>query len=74
VLDLKIVALDYVLLNDYADADHWIRYSLSVDPNDAEAWYEAGRRIVHTFNYFRHALNASPGHAGTGTVIAVYCH
>ena len=41
--ELKTVALDYVLLNDYDDAEHWARYSLSLDGNDAEAWYEFGR-------------------------------
>jgi tetratricopeptide (TPR) repeat protein len=55
--DLKTVALDYVLLNDYTDAEHWIRYSLSLDANDPEAWYEAGR-IEYTLNYFRPALEA----------------
>jgi tetratricopeptide (TPR) repeat protein len=55
--DLKTVALDYVLLNDYKDAEHWIRYALSMDPNDSEAWYEAGR-IEYTLNYFRPALDA----------------
>ena len=55
--DLKTVALDYVLLNDYADAEHWIRYALSLDANDPEAWYEAGR-IEYTLNYFRPALEA----------------
>lgn len=55
--DLKTVALDYVLLDDYADAEHWIRYSLSLDANDAEAWYEAGR-IEYTLNYFRPALDS----------------
>lgn len=55
--DLKTVALDYVLLKDYADANHWIRSSLSMDANDAEAWYEAGR-IQYTLNYFQPALEA----------------
>jgi predicted Zn-dependent protease len=34
--DLKIVALDYVLLKDYPDAQHWIHSALSLDANDAE--------------------------------------
>ena len=55
--DLETVALDYVLLDDYADADHWIRYSLSLDANNAEAWYEAGR-IEYTLNHFQPALEA----------------
>lgn len=55
--ELKTVALDYVLLNDYDDAEHWARYSLSLDANDAEAWYEFGR-IEYTLNRFRAALDA----------------
>jgi Tfp pilus assembly protein PilF len=55
--DLKTVALDYVLLDDYTDAEHWIRFSLSIDANDAETWYEAGR-IDYTLNYFQPALDA----------------
>lgn len=55
--DLKTVALDYVLLNDYKDAEHWIRYSLSLDANDPEAWYEAGR-IEYTLNRFQDALES----------------
>ena len=42
-LDLKIVALDYVLLGDMADADTWLTRSLSWNPKDAEAWYDLGR-------------------------------
>jgi Flp pilus assembly protein TadD len=41
--DLKIVALDYVLLRDYADADKWLTKSVAMDPRDAEAWYYLGR-------------------------------
>ncbi len=41
--DLRIVALDYVLLNDYPDALHWLHRAVALDPNDAEAWYDLGR-------------------------------
>jgi tetratricopeptide (TPR) repeat protein len=41
--DLKIVALDYILLKDYIDADHWLTRSLQWDPRDAQAWYYLGR-------------------------------
>lgn len=41
--DLKIVALDYMLLKDYVDADHWLTRSLQWDPHDAQAWYYLGR-------------------------------
>jgi tetratricopeptide (TPR) repeat protein len=34
-LDLKIVALDYLLLKDYNDADRWLTRSLQDDPRDA---------------------------------------
>jgi tetratricopeptide (TPR) repeat protein len=55
--ELKTVALDYVLLNDYDDAEHWARYSLSLDANDAEAWYEFAR-IEYTLNRFQAAVEA----------------
>jgi tetratricopeptide (TPR) repeat protein len=41
--DLKIVALDYILLKDFIDADHWLTRSLQWDPRDAQAWFYLGR-------------------------------
>lgn len=41
--DLKIVALDYILLKDNTDADHWLTRSLQADPRDPQAWYYLGR-------------------------------
>lgn len=41
--DLKIVAMDYVLLRDYADADKWLTKSVELNPADSEAWYYLGR-------------------------------
>jgi tetratricopeptide (TPR) repeat protein len=41
--DLKIVALDYILLADYVDADKWLTRSLQWNPKDADAWYQIGR-------------------------------
>lgn len=52
--DLKWVALDYVLLNDYKDASRWMSVSLSMDQNDEEAWYAMGR-IAYTLNNFKQA-------------------
>lgn len=52
--DLKWVALDYVLLNDYKDASKWMSFSLSMDQNDEEAWYGMGR-IAYTLNNFKQA-------------------
>ena len=41
--DLKLVALDYVLLEDYPDAIHWLTRSVAADPANEEAWYYLGR-------------------------------
>ncbi len=54
---LRFVALDYVLLNDYADADRWITVAVKLDPTDGEAWYSLGR-IKYTENQFNEAVNA----------------
>lgn len=42
-LDLKIVALDYVLLEDYPDADRWLSRAVEWNPRDIESWYDLGR-------------------------------
>jgi tetratricopeptide (TPR) repeat protein len=41
--DLKIVGLDYVLLDDYSDAIKWLEKSVSMDPRNVDAWYCLGR-------------------------------
>jgi Tfp pilus assembly protein PilF len=41
--DLKIVGLDYVLLNDYADASKWLEKAVELDPKNKDAWYYLGR-------------------------------
>lgn len=41
--DLKVVALDYVLLKDYVDADKWLTKSLTMNPADSQSWYYLGR-------------------------------
>lgn len=41
--DLKIVALDYILLNDYADAIKWLEKAVELDPYNKDAWYYLGR-------------------------------
>lgn len=55
--DLKTVALDYVLLNDYADAERWSRKAISLDANDPESWYELGR-IEYNLNHFQQAVDS----------------
>lgn len=41
--DLKTVGLDYELLNDNADAIHWLEVAVEKDPTNKEAWYFLGR-------------------------------
>ena len=55
--DLKIVALDYILLKDNMDADHWLTRSLQVDPRDPQAWYYLGR-TKYSSGQFREAIEA----------------
>jgi len=41
--DLKIVALDYLLLKDNPSADKWLTLSLRMDSKDAQGWFYLGR-------------------------------
>ena len=41
--DLKIVGLDYVLLNDYPSAIRWLEKAVELDPKNKDAWYYLGR-------------------------------
>lgn len=49
--DLRIVALDYVLLADYADARRWLERALAEHPDNAEAWYDLARVHMHDRRY-----------------------
>lgn len=53
--ELKIVGLDYALLEDYADADRWLKESVARNPKDAESWYYLGR-TQYNENHFAEAL------------------
>jgi Flp pilus assembly protein TadD len=55
--DLKVVALNYVLLGDYASADRWLARSIEFDPQDAQAWYYLGR-TKYNENRFEEAVRA----------------
>ena len=55
--DLKIVAFDYVLLDDYTDADKWLTKVLEWTPDDAEGWYYLGR-TKYNENRFDEAVHA----------------
>jgi tetratricopeptide (TPR) repeat protein len=41
--DLKVVALNYVLLKANAEAIHWLQRAVEMDPQNKEAWYYLGR-------------------------------
>lgn len=56
-LDFRFIALDYVLLNDYDDADTWISRAVHDDPADPESWYALGR-VRYTQNRFADAISA----------------
>ena len=64
--DLKIVALDYVLLHDDASAVRWLERSLQMNGSDPEAWYFLGRalfsqsRFAEAEHGFLEALRLDP--------------
>jgi len=55
--DLKIVASDYILLQDLADADKWLTRAVDWEPKDADAWYNLAR-TKYTENKFEEAIHA----------------
>jgi len=66
--ELRSVALDYVLLNDYDDAVQWLRVAFSEDPANVDVLYSLGR-CLYTQNHFDQAEQAflrvlalHPGH------------
>ena len=64
--ELRTVASDYVLMGDYADADHWFSEVTAEAPNDAETWYLLGRTKYNEGRYeegiasFKHTLALRP--------------
>jgi tetratricopeptide (TPR) repeat protein len=56
-LELEIVALDYVLLGDFVDADQWLTKSLSWEPTNPLGWYYLGR-AKYNENRFAEAIDA----------------
>lgn len=55
--DLKIVSLDYVLLQDYKDAARYLEDALKMNPVNAEARYHLGR-VRYQLNEFDAAITA----------------
>jgi tetratricopeptide (TPR) repeat protein len=65
---LRSVALDYVLLDDFDDAIHWLQIAVSFDPNDADVLYSLGRCFYSESRYpeaeqmFLRVLQIKPDH------------
>jgi tetratricopeptide (TPR) repeat protein len=49
--DLRLVALDYILLDDYTDAVRWLARAVEGDASNVEAWYDLGRAHMHVGNF-----------------------
>jgi tetratricopeptide (TPR) repeat protein len=64
--DVKIVGLDYVLLDDYADAIKWLEKAVELDAKNKDAWYYLGRayytkfRLIEARKAFLAVLNLDP--------------
>ena len=64
--ELKVVASDYVILGDFADADKWFSDVVASDPNDADAHYLLGRTKFNENDFpaaissFENALKLRP--------------
>jgi tetratricopeptide (TPR) repeat protein len=64
--DLKIVGLDYVLLDDYSDAIKWLEKSVELDATNKDAWYFLGRayytvaRLSEARKAFQTVLDLNP--------------
>jgi Flp pilus assembly protein TadD len=63
---LRIVASDYVLLGDFADADKWFSEVTTETPNNPDVWYLLGRtkynenRFAEAVASFEHVLALRP--------------
>ncbi len=66
--ELRSVALDYVLLNDYDDAIRWLERALKMDANNVDVLYSLGRcyyskdRYVEAGKMFERVLSLEPTH------------
>jgi arabinan endo-1,5-alpha-L-arabinosidase len=64
---LEIVALNYVLLGDFVQADKWLTLAVQWDPKSVQAWYHLGRtkynenRFDEAISAFQRCLELDPG-------------
>ncbi len=67
--DLKIVGLDYALLDDYADAIQWLEKAVVLEKKNKDAWYYLGRayytkaRLSEARKAFQTVLDLDPSNA-----------
>ena len=67
--DLKVVGLDYVLLDDYPDAIKWLEKAVTLDSSNKDAWYYLGRacytkaRLGEARKAFEKILDLDPSNA-----------
>ncbi len=55
--DIAVVAMDYILLHDYVDADKWLTQAVTWEPNHRQYWYYLGR-TKYAENRFQEAIDA----------------
>jgi tetratricopeptide (TPR) repeat protein len=64
--DLRIVALDYVKLNELSDAERWLKESIKRDSKDWRTWRYLGgveyseERVADAADAFQHCLGLDP--------------
>ena len=75
--ELRMVARDYVLLNDEPDAERWLRVAVRMNGKDADAWYDLGRVLYSVKRYpaaaesLHQALAIRPHDAKTETYLGL---
>jgi Flp pilus assembly protein TadD len=76
---LRIVGLDYVLLNDYPDAIHWLERAVEMDDGNSSAWYALGRsyytqsRLRDAEQAFRKTLALDPVNMKAAENLGLVC-
>jgi tetratricopeptide (TPR) repeat protein len=66
--ELRSVALDYVVLNDYEDAIHWLEIAARMEPRNSDVLYALGRcyysknRFLDAAKMYAEVLAIQPNH------------
>ena len=76
--ELRSVALDYVVLNDYEDAIHWLEVAAQMNPGDANTLYALGRcyyskdRFTDAGKMYERVLAPEPKHLKAEENLGLY--